>query len=166
MKEPTTAGKAGRSYILIILFLMFILPILSILIDFFVFHSTAGILSLMGKWFVFWAMGVRLFTAGLRQVLRPKFTAEQILGIANAESLILVQELGYSNTALGVLGVIPIFNANWVLPAAIVGALFYGLAGLRHIFGRERNLLENGAMLSDLFVAAVLLFYSLAALLS
>ena len=35
---------------------------------------TAG---LVGKWFVFWTVGIQLFLAGLRQIVQPRYTAEQ-----------------------------------------------------------------------------------------
>ena len=34
-----------------------------------------GLMPLVGKWFVFWAVGARLFIAGIRQVIQPAFTA-------------------------------------------------------------------------------------------
>lgn len=146
-------------FILMIVLLMFVFPIFSILTELFIFHSTLGILFLIGKWFVFWAVGVRLFTAGLRQALNPKFTAEKILGIPGSEALIVVQELGFANLSMGLLGLSTILNGNWILPAAIVGGLFIGLAGIRHVFSKERNLLENGAMISNLAILAILLIY-------
>jgi hypothetical protein len=146
-------------YILTIVLLMFVFPILSILTELFIFHSSAGIILLIGKWFVFWAIGIRLFTAGLRQAIRPQFTAEEIFGIRESQQFIIVQELGFANISMGALGISTILNCNWVLPAAIVGCLFIGLAGVRHVFNKERNLLENGAMVSNLIIFVVLLIY-------
>ena len=48
------------------------------------------------------------------------------------------------------------------MPAAIVGGLFYGLAGAGHVFKNERNLFENVAMYSDLFVFVILFVYVIA----
>ena len=48
------------------------------------------------------------------------------------------------------------------MPAAIVGGLFYGLAGVGHAFKEGRNLFENVAMYSDLFVFIMLLVYVVA----
>ena len=146
-------------YILSVILLMVVLPIVSILVESLLFHSQAGIVTLAGKWFVFWAMGVRLFTAGLRQVLQPRFTAETILGIREAGQTILVQELGFANLALGTLGVATLLNVAWLVPAALTGCLFIGLAGIRHIFSKNMNRLETSAMVSNLFVALILLGY-------
>lgn len=43
---------------------------------------------------------------------------------------------------------------------AIVGGVFYGLAGVNHIAHRGRNRLQNIAMATDLYMAAVLLAFA------
>jgi hypothetical protein len=149
-------------YIASVSLLTFILPAASVIAQLFLFKNAAGVLPLVGAWFVFWAVGVRLLIAGLRQVINPTFTAEKILNIRGAEPLVLVRELGFANISTGVLGLCTIFNSGWIMPAAIVGGLFYGLAGVGHAFKNERNLFENVAMYSDLFVFVILLAYVIA----
>ena len=146
-------------YFLTIVLLMFVFPIASVLTEFIFFRSNAEVVFLIGKWFVFWAVGVRLFLAGMRQSLNPRFTAEEIFGIKADEPLIIVQELGFANLSIGLLGIITIFNGLWIMPSAIAGCLFYGLAGIRHLTKKERNPFERGAMLSDLFIFIVLIIY-------
>jgi len=149
-------------YIASVSLLTFILPAASVIAQLFVFNNTTGVLPLVGGWFVFWAVGVRLLIAGLRQVVNPQFTAEKIFNISSAEPLVLVRELGFANISTGVLGVCTIFNGGWIMPAAIVGGLFYGLAGAGHAFKKERNLLEDVAMYSDFFVFVILFVYVIA----
>jgi hypothetical protein len=153
-------------YIASVSLLTFILPATSVIAQLLVFKHTTGVLPLVGEWFVFWAVGVRLLIAGLRQVVNPKFTAEEIFNINSAEPLILVRELGFANISTGVLGTCTIFNGGWVMPAAIVGGLFYGLAGLGHAFRKERNLFENVAMYSNFFVFFILFVYVIATVIS
>jgi len=143
-------------YILMIALTMFVFPIGSILVELFLFKSPLGIVSLIGKWYAFWAVGIRLFIAGLRQSTNPQFTAQQILGISGDEPLQIVQELGFANLSIGLLGILTILNANWTIPAAIAGGLFYGLAGIRHIFKAEKNSLEKAAMVSNLIIFILL----------
>jgi hypothetical protein len=76
-----------------------------------------------------------------------------------AALLLVVRELGIANTAIGSLGVGSIWFPEWVLPAALAGTIFYGLAGINHITHKNRNKLQNVAMLSDLLMAAVLLAF-------
>ncbi|MGB7494039.1 MAG: hypothetical protein WBW05_06510 [Candidatus Acidiferrum sp.] len=66
---------------------MAILPISSIAAEYFYFHSSLHVMVLVGNWFVFWAAGIRLSSAGLRQFLQPQFTAEQIFGIRSSDAL-------------------------------------------------------------------------------
>lgn len=143
-------------YFAIVATLMFGLPVLSIGIEAAV-RGAAPAAPLVGKWFVFWSVGVRLFTAGLRQILQPEYTANVILGLQSGESLLLVRELGFANVAMGAIGMLSLPFPAWRLPAALAGGIFYGLAGINHIFQGHRNQLENVAMVSDLLVSAVLL---------
>jgi len=149
-------------YIAAVSLLTFILPAASVIAQLFVFKNATGVLPLVGEWFVFWAVGVRLLIAGLRQVVNPRFTAEEIFNIKSPEPLLLVRELGFANISTGVLGICTIFNGGWIMPAAIVGGLFYGLAGLGHAFRKERNLFENVAMYSNFLVFVILLIYVIA----
>jgi hypothetical protein len=144
-------------YFLIVILLMLVLPAGSILLDRLVFKSSTTMLFLIGKWFVFWSVGARLFLAGLRQAIRPRFTSKTIFVITSKEPLHIVQELGFANISMGALGIVSILSTRWIMPAAIAGCLFYGLAGVRHIVQSHRNKFQNAAMVSDLFVFAVLL---------
>ena len=92
----------------------------------------------------------------MRQVLQPRFTARQILGIEGDEVLLVVRELGIANFAAGVVGVASLARPDFVLPAAISAAIFYGAAGIGHVAERHRSANGTIAMVSDLFVGAVL----------
>ncbi len=118
--------------------------------------TAVTIIPIIAKWYVFWAVGVRLGLAGLRQIFQPRYTAETILGIKSEDSLLLVRELGIANSALGSVGLATLFAPSWLLPAALAGAILYGLAGINHVFHRPRNTLQNVAMVSDLFACLVL----------
>jgi hypothetical protein len=150
-------------YLWMTILLIFVFPVASVLVEAFLFHSGAGLALLVGKWFVFWAVGIRLFLAGLRQALTPRFTAEEIFGIKAPEPLVIVQELGFANLSMGLVGLLTVLNGLWVAPAGIAGGLFYGLAGIKHATRKERNLLENVATVSDLFIFVVLLVYLIVA---
>jgi hypothetical protein len=104
---------------------------------------------------------VRLFIAGARQVIEPRFTAEEIFGIRDRASFAIVREVGFANLSMGVLGICSVFRVGWVVPAALVGGLYYGLAGAGHIFRKGKNAKEYTAMISDLFVFLVLMVFVL-----
>lgn len=100
-----------------------------------------------------------MFIAGIRQIVQPRYTAENILGVTDPDATIIVRELGFANTAIGSAGLGSILLAGWVLPVAVIGAIFYGLAGMNHVTHRSRNTLQNVAMTSDFFASTVLLVF-------
>jgi hypothetical protein len=143
-------------YFIVVFLLMFLAPLGSIGAEHWYLHSTASLIALTGKWFVFWSVGVRLLLAGLRQYFQPRFTAQQIFHLEGDNALVVVQELGIANFCAGVLGVLSLPYPAFTAPAAIYAAIFYGIAGLRHIAEKNKSANEIIAMLSDLFVFAVL----------
>ena len=146
-------------YFLIVFLLMFLFPVVSIYADHSYVHTTVPLIALVGKWFVFWSAGVRLFAAGLRQFFQPRFTSEQIFGINSDEVLPLVRELGLANFATGVVGIASLAKPSFTLPMAIVAGIFYGMAGIRHLFGTDKTGNKNIAMVSDIFVFLVFAAY-------
>ncbi len=143
-------------YLAIVVLLMGILPIVSIFIEFVVLHSSGDLAFLVGKWFVFWSVGVRLLLAGLRQIATPSFTAETIFALKDRAARPIVRELGFANLSIGLLGALALLKNDWIVPAELVGGLFYGLAGIQHLLKSDRNVAETVAMASDLFIFVVL----------
>ncbi|BAN48853.1 DUF6790 family protein [Metapseudomonas resinovorans] len=143
-------------YYAVVVAFMFLLPLLSLAVESLA-AGAAITAALVAKWFVFWSVGWRLLLAGSKQIVQPRYTANVILGLKTDEALILVRELGFANVAMGVLGVLSLWQPAWQLAAALAGGLFYAMAGVSHLLQGHRNRLENVAMVSDLFAAAVLL---------
>jgi hypothetical protein len=141
-------------YPVIVLLLMLVLPLGSVCIE----HAQDGapLMLLVGKWFVFWSVGVRLLLAGLRQFFQPSYTAREIFGSESDDVLPLVRELGIANFASGVVGVASLVFPSFVLPVAVSATIFYGVAGVRHVAATHRTRNEAVAMISDLFIAIVL----------
>jgi hypothetical protein len=141
-------------YFISVVLLLLVFPALSVLTEAW-YVPGADLMWLMGKWFVFWACGVRLFVAGIMQTLKPEFTAKSIFEIDAPAAYAIVREVGFGNLAMGTLGLASLFEPSWVVPAAVVGGLYYGLAGLGHLF-RRGNLKEQFALWSDLAIFALL----------
>jgi hypothetical protein len=144
-------------YYFIVIGLMFVVPIASGLIEIFAFNEGAFGLAPFLRWFVFWPVGVRLTLAGIRQVINPRYTAHTLLGLEGEDVLFVVRELGFANLGLGIIGIVAIAQAGWVAPAALAGAIFYTLDGLNHLRDKQRTRLQTVAMVSNLFVAIVLI---------
>ena len=150
------------TYFLVVALTMFVLPVGSILMEW--SAHAASLLWLTGKWFVFWAVGVRLLLAGVRQYLQPGFTSRDILGIESPEVSVLVRELGGANLAAGIVGLMSIVLPTFVLPSAIGSGVFYLAAGIEHLRKKYPGTKETIAMASDLFAALVLIGYAVCAL--
>lgn len=148
-----------KSYLWIVLLLMLIFPSASVIIDHGYFNPNADIILLVGKWFVFWAVGIRLFTAGLKQAINPAFTASEIFHLQSAETHVIVKELGYANICMGALAILSLFIPGWRSAAAFTGGLYMGIAGVYHIFKKPEGANEVIAMVSDLFILAVMSLY-------
>jgi len=146
-------------YFLSVILLMAAFPLGSIAAEHSYFHSAVPLPLLVGKWFVFWSAGVRLSLAGLRQIFQPSFTSRQIFGIESNDALPIVRELGVANLATGIVGLVSLAKPGFVLPVALAAAIFYGIAGIRHLtdFGRTGN--QTIALVSDLFAALVFAAY-------
>lgn len=163
--ENSGNGQVNRTYFYMILLLMLVLPVLSVWINvyldesFVVIYLKVPLIIKLGKWFVFWAIGVRLFTAGLRQVTKPKFTLEMIFNIKSVESSAIVRELGFANICFGLSGILSIFIPDWRPAAAFTGGLYMGIAGVYHIIKKPSGFNEIVAMVSDLFVFIILAIY-------
>ncbi|HWD49132.1 MAG TPA: hypothetical protein VG309_04360 [Rhizomicrobium sp.] len=144
-------------YFLIVILLLGIVPAGSVFYEHSYLHSTASLLFLIGKWFAFWGVGVRLFIAGLRQTIQPGFTAQEIFKVEGEAVYPIVREIGFANLSMSTLALLSLAYPAFLPPGALVGGLYYGFAGLLHVAGHERNAKENVAMISDLFIAVVLL---------
>jgi hypothetical protein len=150
--------KKPSIYVISVLLFMLILPIVSIIVE----QGESTSLHrwpLIGKWFVFWGVGVRLFVAGIRQVAKPEFTAREIFHMSGVEGLVIIKELGFANISIGLAGIVSLFKPEWTELAGIAGGLFFGLAGVLHVIKRPDSFNEWVAMISDLFFFGVIGLY-------
>jgi hypothetical protein len=143
-----------------VLLLMFVLPSASVLAEKLIFQSTTGWMFLVGRWFVFWAVGARLLLTGVMQLVRPDFTSKRIFDIEHPSVFAIVREVGFGNIAIATIGLASLIYMSWVLPAAVAGGLFYGLAGVGHQLRGGGNLLERTAMISDYLIFALLAVFA------
>lgn len=142
-------------HLIVVLLTMLVLPVASILIERQMGDALA-FWQLAGKWFVFWGAGVRLLTAGVRQIVMPRLTTEGIFGVTDKAVWPLAQELGFWNATIGALCVLTYWRPGWLPPLALAAAGFYAMAGIKHVFSAQRSFEANTAMISDLAMAAVL----------
>jgi hypothetical protein len=145
-------------YLVSVLLFMLVLPIASILFEW-LGHPSSFSWILIGKWFVFWSVGIRLFIAGVRQVSQPAFTAKEIFRINGEESFPVIKELGFGNLSLGLAGILSLVKIEWCQISAIAGGLYFGLPGILHVLRKPDGNNETIAMVSDLFIFVIIFLY-------
>jgi hypothetical protein len=116
-------------YLVVVVALMLVLPLTSsvIALD---GPAPEPVAAVLVRWFVFWGVGVRLLLAGVRQIVEPRYTAEEILGIESEPAHAVIRELGFANVALGTVGMASLFARAWAEPAGLAGAAFGGLLAM------------------------------------
>jgi succinate dehydrogenase/fumarate reductase cytochrome b subunit len=77
---------------------------------------------------------------------------------------VLVRELGGANIASGIVGIGSILMPTFVLPSAISAGLFYAVAAMEHVRSTHRGANENIALVSDIYIAIILICFTVAAL--
>jgi hypothetical protein len=152
-------AEEGFLYRSTVFFFMGIIPGIFSVTDIIFFRGGTPVIDICGKWFLFWGIGIRLFSAGFRQIVQPAFTARQILGISSQKCHLIIRELGFANASIGAAGIISLPFPSWRLPVALIGSLFLGMAGILHALGKPESLNEKTAMVSDLWIFFVLIVY-------
>jgi len=157
--SDNTTGQVNKGYILGVSLLTFILPVAAAAIERVVHPDVAFSFALAGKWFIFSAVGLRLFAAGIKQVKDPAFTAKQIFHIEAAEALPVVRELGFANLCFGLVGILTLWLPQWRIVSAFASGIYYGIAGLQHLVKKPAGANEAFALITDIIIFAVLLVY-------
>ncbi len=115
--------------------------------------------ELAGKWFIFSAIGLRLFIAGIKQTTDPAFTARQIFRIDSPDSFPIVREPGFANLCFGLVAIFSLFLSQWRIVSALAGGLYYGIAGLQHLIKKPAGKNEQSAMVTNVVIFLFLLVY-------
>jgi hypothetical protein len=154
--STNSVRRDSAVYIILVLAQTVVLPLVSGTIELLV--GGGDPVLVYGRWFLFWGVGTRLLVAGVSQIFRPGFTVQNILGEPNAGATQIAQELGFANLSIGVGAIVAAFVPGWAVPVAIIGGLFLGLAGFRHVAKKHPNVKEIVATWTD-----ILLFLAMAA---
>ena len=159
-----TSKKAtgiNKQYIIVVTVLTFALPIICSLGETLINKSAIFSFDLFGKWFIFSAVGLRLFIAGIKQSTDPAFTSTEIFHIDDPDSFPIIRELGFANLCFGLIGIISLFLPHWRIVSAFGSGLYYGFAGLQHLLKRPVGTNEKFALITDILIFVFLLVYFL-----
>jgi len=114
--------------------IILILPIISICINVFVNYKKKirnDFIEIIENWFIFWSIGIRLFTAGLMQIFNPIYTANLLQ--LNLNDFIVIRELGLSNISIGLLGILSYFKHGLQKYVCLYILIFFSGASIIHI---------------------------------
>ena len=153
----------SKKYFISVSLMTFVIPAVGFIAE----HLSRALplsFELYSKWFIFSAVGLRLFVAGIQQSAKPAFTAKEIFHIDNPESFPIVRELGFANLCFGLVGIISLFKPEWRIVSAFASGIYYGIAGLQHLIKTPASANEKFALWTDLLIFAVLLGYFLMAI--
>ena len=117
-----------------------VLPILSIIFNLIINYRkniVENIYEIIGKWFIFWALGIRLVIAGLMQLFNPIYT-NNLLQL-NLNDFIIIQELGLANFSIGLLCIISFFKKLLQKYVCLYMFIFFIGASTLHII-RIKNI--------------------------
>ena len=132
--EKSSPG-ANTQYIVVVSVLTFVLPAVCTIGQIFISNDATSLFALFGKWFIFSAVGLRLFLAGI------------------------VRELGFANLCFGLIGIVFLFMTQWRVVSAFGSGLYYGIAGLQHVLKKPAGINEMFALVTDILIFILLLVY-------
>lgn len=150
--------KPNKFYIISIGVLTFVLPAFGFIAEHFK-TGTALTFDLFSKWFIFSAVGLRLFLAGIKQVKNPEFTAKQIFHLDSSDSFPILRELGFANICFGLVAIVSLLKPGWRIVSAFASGLYYGIAGVQHGLKKTSGINEKFALWTDLIIFILLLIY-------
>jgi hypothetical protein len=152
----TQASTWNKPYIISVSILTFVLPAIGTLCQ---YTASGPFIGIAGKWFVFSAVGLRLFVAGIKQVTDPAFTASKIFHMESTDSFHIIRELGFANICFGLVGIASLFFPQWRVVSAFASGIYYGFAGIMHLVKKPAGVNEVFALFSDLFIFCTLCIY-------
>ncbi len=158
-----TEDKPNKFYIISVSVLTFVFPTLAFFTEHLVSHTPLSF-DLLSKWFIFSAVGLRLFFAGIKQVKNPEFTAKQIFHLDNSDSYPILRELGFANICFGLVAIVSLFKPDWRVVSAFASGLYYGIAGVQHGLKQTSGINEKFALWTDLIIFLFLLIYFIKAI--
>lgn len=158
-KDRSNNRAANAQYIIVVSVLTFVVPVLGTVAQILLDKNATFSFDVFGEWFIFSAVGLRLFLAGIKQTTNPAFTAKEIFHINSTDSFPILRELGFANICFGLVALVSLFLPQWRVVSAFGSGLYYGIAGLQHAIKKPAGVNERFALVTDILIFIVLLVY-------
>ena len=156
---PANKISINKPYVILVSVLTVIVPLLCSYAQVLINKEASASFTTIGKWFIFSAVGLRLFIAGIKQTTDPAFTAKQIFHLDGEEAYPVLRELGFANLCFGLVGILSLFLPQWRVASAFASGLYYGIAGLQHLLKKPAGINETFALITDLAIFIFLAVY-------
>lgn len=129
-----------------------VLPLVSAAVEYH-FTKTGMSAVLVGKWFIFWTVGIRFLVAGFTQVIRQGRGALILQGDTTGG---FGKVLGLVKMLLAGMAFLCVMKDSWSLLAAITVGVYVGLAGFQHDFKKPNTAEGWISMVYDMIVFTVI----------
>jgi hypothetical protein len=129
MTNTNTSG-INKQYFIAVSVLTFVLPVICAATEVLLNKHATFSFDIAGRWFIFSAVGLRLFVAGIKQTTNPAFTVKEIFHYNSPESFPIMRELGFANLCFGLVGIVSLFMPQWRVVSAFGSGLYNGITGL------------------------------------
>lgn len=140
-------------YTVYIVGIMILMPSICVISEYFLTihkkHVKLSMIYLICKWFIFWALGIRSFSAGIMQSINPSFTAKMLQ--TGTSNYVMIRELGFANISMGILAICSLFQSKWRSAASLCIGAFFAMCTFLHIsrYGIQLSFDEVIATISD-----------------
>ena len=114
---------------------------------------------LIGKWFMFWGMGVQLFLTGLLGYLALRIASLKNWTDTRTAYFSGIGDSKLLNIAVGVLAMLSLYFNRFREATAIAGGIFFGLRAFGRLIRKSDLGGESLLILSDLFLFCMILLY-------
>jgi len=150
--SATTNNQLNKQYVFGVSLITFVLPFISYGVECLIYPRHGFLPLELGKWFIFHAVGFRLTLAGMRQLVKPAFTAKTVFQMESNDSYPVIRELGFANLCFGLIGLLSLFLPGWRMVSAFGSGIYYGLAGLQHSLKKDPGGNQRFALYTDLII--------------
>lgn len=150
------APRINKRYIVDVYLFTVLLPFIAICVE--AIRSDGRILAtVIEKWFLFFAIGMRFLLGGIRRTARIKFRTGKIFHIEKRKCCPVLRELGITNFSFGTVAVISFFIPSWRNITAFGSCLYYGAAAFSELLIKQAGMNHVFMLFSNVCIFLILL---------
>ncbi len=134
------------------------MPLCSIIIEL-IYKKDSPDPGLIGKWFIFWGLGVYLLASGIVHMVRPLADLNRFYGSKDQVARGMVRKLGIAKITMGVAGILSLFNGQLLEITALMTVVYFGMTTLWYFLRKADPAYEAFTLVSDLMLFSTSLLF-------